>query len=126
QRTEHALRRERHFHDPHFGCIVKRISDRWRNTEHPCLTYSFGAKWPVMVRDLDDFTGEFGGEIEHAGYLIIGEACIHDLPVIEDHFLKNSETELHRPSTNELALHNIRIDRRAGITYINELRYPNT
>src|SRR5207237_7464462 len=41
-------------------------------------------------------------------------------------FLKNSETELHRPSTNELALHNIRIDRRAGITYINELRDTNT
>src|SRR5207244_3921764 len=110
----------------HFRCIIERISDGGRNTEHSCLTDSFGAKWPVLVRNLDDFTGEFAGEIEHAGYLIIGEAGIHDLPVIEDHFLENSEAELHRPSPDKLALHNIRIDRRAGVTDINELRDANT
>src|SRR5439155_23645022 len=100
QRTQYTLGRQRHFQNAHFDGIIKRISNRRRNTEHTGLADSLGPKWPVLVRHFDEFAGEIVREVEHTGDLIIGEAGIYDLSLIDDHFLENSEAELHFPGTD--------------------------
>src|SRR6266481_2500034 len=108
QRTQYTLRRKRHFHNTHFDCVIKRISDRRRNAEHAGLAYSLRAEWPVLVRDFHEFAGEIVRQVEHTRDLIISEAGIHDLPVAENHLLEDGEAELHYACADKLALYNIR------------------
>ena len=77
------------------------------------------------MRYFDHFAAELIRNIEHTRDLIIREAGINDLAFIENHFLKNSETELHRAGAYELPLDDIRIDWRPGIAHVNQFHDMN-
>src|SRR5262249_37476457 len=83
------------------------------------------AKRPLPVWHFDEFTADFIGKIKHTRNLIIREAGIHDLALIEDHLFKNSEAELHGAGADKLALHDGGIDRRARIADIHQFDDAN-